>query len=145
MGAILHPLEAATTSVMHVLYNGKPHISGGVVGPVACVAWHPYSTLVAIALQDNSIHFFDVHKQEFMSLILEHEFQSNVRKLVWRPYACHTLAVACRYGVCMWRLGQQFHGKEQRKALQAATMMYLHVNGHSDLSDLSWSPDGRIL
>ena len=49
-----------TTSVMYVLYNGKPHISGGVVGPVACVAWHPYSTLVAIALQDNSIHFFDV-------------------------------------------------------------------------------------
>ena len=70
--------------------------------PVRCLAWHPHTAKLCVALQDDSIH---VHSsQQLVKPVLKHAGQRAVTCMAWKPCAASELAVGCQAGVLLWHV-----------------------------------------
>lgn len=68
--------------------------------PVKCLAWHPHTTKIAVAMADDNVRVYcsDV---PFVST-LKCKAQGHVSSLSWRPFSASELAVGCEQGVIVW-------------------------------------------
>ena len=121
--------------------------------PVRAFSWHNYNQIFAIALQNDTIYIYDLSVENWLPISLKHEFQHHISSLEWSPQSGTILAAACRYGICLWKI---FYGTTTDKT--NAYMTYLHypgtaylfltaltLPGHSPVTTISWSPNGRFL
>lgn len=85
--------------------------------------------------------------QSWSQLCLEHEFQKEIHSLEWRPNCGNTLAVGCKYGVCLWSILNKRVGSKSDSSLidEHAWMNYLKYPNVVPVNALSWSPSGKYL
>ncbi|XP_052784530.1 aladin-like [Mya arenaria] len=107
--------------------------------PIKAFDWHPHVVKFAYALQDDSIR---VHcgSTELVPT-LKHKLQKNIADLKWQPNSSSILAVACQSGVLIW------HVEPTSLATRpsSSSVQVLQRSGHTPVTSLSWSPDGRTL
>merc|ERR1719509_614384 len=58
--------------------------------PVRCLAWHPHTAKLAVALQDDSIHVHTSH--QLVKPVLKHAGQRAVNCMAWKPCGASELA-----------------------------------------------------
>lgn len=118
-------------------------------GPIHAMALHPNRSICAVAMADDSVHFFDLAAESacaryhlsslrvvawWNAVALAHDFQRDVIVIEFQPNSACTVAVACRHGVCLWTV-----------ANGSAWCRMLASPGHEPVQALSFSPCGQYL
>lgn len=81
--------------------------------------------------------------QNWTKQVIRHEFHREITSIKWRPNSESVLAVACKYGICLWDISKRIGGvvgEEQR-----GVCVYLRVSGFEPISHIEWSPDGNTI
>lgn len=99
----------------------------------------------AVALQDNTIRIYDLVSETWFPLVLQHEFQIDIQCMEWRPFSGNTLAVGCKYGVCVWNILSKDIRKDSSFVDVEAWMNFLKYPGVAPVNTISWSPKGNFL
>ncbi|XP_041982031.1 aladin-like [Aricia agestis] len=107
--------------------------------PVKCLAWHPHTTKIAVALSDDSVRVY-CSEVAFVST-LKCKSQAHVSSLSWRPYSASELAVGCEQGVILWTIDPNSMFTKP----SSSNAVLLRRSGHSPVTDVSWSPNGDLL
>ncbi|KAL6056097.1 Aladin WD repeat nucleoporin [Balamuthia mandrillaris] len=178
-GRLWHSFTDAVSVLLHnFVPGGRQPLSvdeleqeGNVDGQkrIRALAWHHYKQLFAIAAADGSIHLYNLTAERWLPTCLQHQFQTKVYNIAWKPQAANVLAVACRHGICLWRLfnnrnkssrarrrgdgdispaGGLFTdtvGSVRQSTSTAAWMRYLSYPSHGPVTSIAWSPDGQYL
>jgi len=115
--------------------------------PIRAFSWHPYKQMFAVGLRNDCIYIYDLTIEAWLPIILKHEFQKSIYCIEWKPQSGGTLAVGCLHGICIWSISREnLPGiSKEEKELQNPWMNYFHYPGHSPVTTLSWSPNGRYL
>jgi len=100
--------------------------------PARAMAWHHCKQLIAFALKNDLIIFYDLIADQFHSRELSIPFQQRVFQLEWKPVSGYILAVACRNGVCIWDLNTDLAN-------------LLSFPGCAPVTSIAWSPNGRLI
>lgn len=111
--------------------------------------------MFAVALGNDSVYIYDLNIEQWLPIVLRHEFQVNINKIEWRPQSGNTIAVACQYGICVWSIIHETRfngnvtgmngGQQEDVDHYSPWMNYLKYKGHSPVTTITWSPDGRYL
>jgi WD40 repeat protein len=94
--------------------------------PIRAFGWHNYHQVFAIGLQNDTVYIYDLSIENWVPIALKHEFQHHISAIEWSPQSGTVLAVACRYGICLWKL---FHRSSPSDDKVNAYMTYLHYPG----------------
>ena len=175
--ALFKKLESVVQCIKgHV---GMQDADGGATPPpqaaddchVQAVAWHPYQQRLAIAMRGKnracSARIYDVARQQWLDVQLDHAFQLDVTCMEWAPLSGATLAVGGVGGVCLWRLLPAASSQHQHQqgvggsggigggvtgmaALpgtrhEAAWMRFVRHPAQHTVEALAWAPNGRIM
>ncbi|KAJ1729471.1 hypothetical protein LPJ72_004959 [Coemansia sp. Benny D160-2] len=74
-------------------------------GPIACVAWHPHRSLVAIAHRaTDTVFLYDLASNTWCPNVLQNVYMQSITSMAWQPNCGYTLAVGCTAGVCLWSI-----------------------------------------
>lgn len=146
------PNEASLFNAMPLTLRIDPY------APLSSLAWHKYQQIFAVALRDDSIHIVDFNAMPpgVSPLSLWHEFQKDICCMEWKPFSGTTLAVGCRFGVCLWTIVKKKvqplnppKGTREMPVVSyrdhSAWLDYLQYDGHAPVNTLAWSPDGELL
>merc|ERR1719187_214370 len=107
--------------------------------PVRCLAWHPHTAKLAVALQDDSIH---VHSsRQLVKPVLKHAGQRGVNCMAWKHCGSSELAVGCLAGVLLWHVDPA--SVVSRPSTSCLTR--LSLRGHSPVTGVCWDPTGKLL
>ena len=107
---------------------------------IRCIAWHPHVAKIAVAYHDDSVSVFSVDKNVTQP-VLKHAAMKNIASMAWRPLnTCH-LAVACGNGVAVWTVDPSSLVSRP----SSSCLVKLVRPGHSPVTDVAWSPDGKLL
>mmetsp|Transcript_19645 Transcript_19645/g.21857 ORF Transcript_19645/g.21857 Transcript_19645/m.21857 type:complete len:473 (+) Transcript_19645:59-1477(+) len=114
---------------------------------ISAFAWHKYTNKFAIAVNDEQVRIYNLKTNSWSPIILNHEFQRGIRWIEWKPCSGNVLAVACRFGICIWSIVSKPTMINERKVFQdqSAWVNYLTYPKHSPVDSLSWSPSGGAL
>ena len=107
---------------------------------IRCIAWHPHTTKLAVAYRDDSISVLSLEAGATQP-ILKHAAMKGVSAMSWRPLSSSHLAVACQGGVAVWTLDPS--SLVSRPSSSCLTR--LASTGHAPVTQVEWSPDGRLL
>jgi len=121
---------------------------------VRCLAWHPHTNKLAVALRDDSVHVHNqpptaterlYHYQDkspapFVPL-LKYKQQRGVTSMAWRPFYASELAVGCSTGVLVWTIDPSSVVARP----SAGCVSLLQSPGHSPVSHVEWQPNGELL
>ncbi|XP_053373470.1 aladin-like isoform X2 [Mercenaria mercenaria] len=116
--------------------------------PIKAFSWHPHTLKFSYALQDDTVRVHANFTELASSLkhtelvpILKHKLQKNIACLDWQPNSSSVLAVGCQSCILIW------HVEPTSLATRpsSSSVQVLQESGHSPVTSLSWSPDGRIL
>ncbi|XP_004923972.2 aladin-like isoform X1 [Bombyx mandarina] len=107
--------------------------------PVKCLAWHPHTTKIAVATVDDNVRVY-CSEVTFVST-LKCKAQGHVSSLNWRPLSASELAVGCEQGVIVWTVDPNLMFTKP----SSSNAVLLKKNGHSPVTDVSWSPNGDLL
>merc|ERR1719186_146227 len=107
--------------------------------PVRCLAWHPHTAKLCVALQDDSIH---VHSsQQLVKPVLKHAGQRAVNCMAWKPCGASELAVGCQAGVLLWHVDPA--SVVARPSTSCVTKLFRA--GHTPVTGVCWDPHGKLL
>merc|ERR550519_805617 len=107
--------------------------------PVRCLAWHPHTAKLGVALQDDSIH---VHSsQQLVKPVLKHAGQRAVNCMAWKPCGASELAVGCQAGVLLWHVDPA--SVVSRPSTSCVTKLFRA--GHTPVTGVCWDPNGKLL
>ncbi|KAI8365194.1 WD40-repeat-containing domain protein [Radiomyces spectabilis] len=118
------------------------------------MAWHPHKEILAIANRNHDVYIYEREKSQWTCKVLKHKFMIDITALAWKPKAGGTLAVGCRYGVCVWNFTAESAPLQspqkgvQIKSASSSTMRYhpnawmkyLRTDGHEHIASLTWDP-----
>merc|ERR1719509_402125 len=107
--------------------------------PVRCLAWHPHTAKLAVALQDDSIHVHTSH--QLVKPVLKHAGQRAVNCMAWKPCGASELAVGCQAGVLLWHVDPA--SVVSRPSTSCVTKLFRA--GHSPVTGVCWDPTGKLL
>ena len=107
---------------------------------IRCIAWHPHTTKLAVAYRDDSISVLSLEGGATQP-VLKHAAMKGVSAMSWRPLSSSHLAVACQGGVAVWTLDPS--SLVSRPSSSCLTR--LASSGHAPVTQVEWSPDGRLL
>ena len=108
---------------------------------IRCVAWHPLTTKLAVAHRDDSVSVLSLDPGSATQPVLKHVAMKGVCALAWRPLSSSHLAVACHGGVAVWTVDP--NSLVSRPSSSCLTR--LARSGHAPVTQVEWSPDGRLL
>lgn len=101
-------ITMAAKSFLQGLWTPKHLISPSIAidpnFPIRAFSWHPYQAKFAVAPQDGTIRVYDLNTGAWSPVVLQHEFQTKVFGLAWKPLSGNTLAVATLHGVLVWNI-----------------------------------------
>jgi len=110
--------------------------------PVRCLAWHPHTPKLALALKDDTVKIYPASSPvPSVQPVLKHASMRGVSCLAWRPLSGGYLAVGCLQGVMLWTVDPS--SVVSRPSSSCASL--LSRPGHSPVTGLSWAPDGALL
>lgn len=82
--------------------------------PLRDLAWHPYQSRFAILFPDDSVVVYDLKRKSWLDLRLSNSvLQQEASSLAWRPMMGQELAVACRDGICVWKIREYTQGEKR--------------------------------
>jgi hypothetical protein len=81
-----------------------PSIAVNPAFPIRCFSWHPYLAKFAVAPQDGTVRIYDLNSGTWSSVVLQHEYQTKIFGLAWKPLSGNSLAVATMHGVLVWNV-----------------------------------------
>jgi len=106
--------------------------------PIRCLAWHPHTAKLAIALSDDTVRVASTDSAATQPL-LKYAGMKGVNCLGWHPCGSSKLAVGCQAGVLVWSL-------DPVSVVSRPSSCVTRLSGHrGPVTGLSWSPDGRLL
>lgn len=70
--------------------------------PIRCIAWHYYSTKIAVAALDDSVRIYSSDPHHVP--LLKCKQQKNITCLAWRPLSHSDIAVGCENGIFIWNI-----------------------------------------
>ncbi|KAI9500775.1 WD40-repeat-containing domain protein [Coemansia spiralis] len=105
-GEVSGTLSAAKAEAMHVEEaKEQKEMLAKTEGPVACVAWHPHRSLIAIAHRaTDTIFLYDLASDTWCANVLQNVYMQGITEIAWQPNCGYTLAVGCTAGVCLWTI-----------------------------------------
>ncbi|KAJ1569482.1 hypothetical protein HK096_002969, partial [Nowakowskiella sp. JEL0078] len=121
----------------------KSHLEITSTSPIRALAWHHYKQIFAIAHRLNTVHIFDLTTAAWFPKPLIHKFQQDITCIEFHPQSGSTIAVGCRQGVCIWKVGLE--NSEIKAFANSAWMTFLTQPSFENVSCISWSPDGKYL
>ncbi|KAJ1769011.1 hypothetical protein IW140_005406 [Coemansia sp. RSA 1813] len=106
VGDVAGTLSAALAERLQVEEaNKEKEMLAKTEGPVACVAWHPHRSLVAIAHRaTDTIFLYDLTTNSWCPNVLQNIYMQGITSMVWQPNCGYTLAVGSTAGVCLWNI-----------------------------------------
>ncbi|CAH2011328.1 unnamed protein product [Acanthoscelides obtectus] len=107
---------------------------------IRCIAWHPYSSKVAIATCDDSIRIFSSECGS-ITPILRCKQQKHVTCIAWRPLSNTEIAVGHEDGIIIWNVDP--NSLVVRPSISNAVV--LKRLEHKPVISLAWSPRGDKL
>jgi len=123
--------------------------------PVRCLAWHPHTTKIAVAMRDDSVH---IHSSPSAAAtahayqpspaaaaplvpLLKYKQQRGITSMAWRPFYASELAVGCSAGVLVWTVDPCSVVARP----SAGCVSLLQSAGHAPVSAVRWQPNGELL
>ncbi|TPX36120.1 hypothetical protein SmJEL517_g01593 [Synchytrium microbalum] len=125
--------------------------------PLKTIRWHRYRSAFSLVHRQDMIFLYDVlpeDKEIRAPLMLANSLQKDVTAVEWKPKSGSVLAVACRTGVCLWRIkypppkAATPFTASQPPLFESTTpteMEFLSYAQSGQFTSLSWSPDGQML
>ena len=112
--------------------------------PVRCIAWHPHTCKIAVAMADDSIqvNMGSVCKvSEEVAPLLKYKQQRGVSCMQWRPFLASELAVGCNSGLLIWNVDPCSVVARP----SAGCVSLLQSPGHAPVTSISWHSKGSLL
>jgi len=107
---------------------------------IRCINWHQHTTKLAIAFKDDSISIVSTDSKATQP-VLKHAAMKNISSMMWRPLSSSQLAVACQMGVVVWTIDPTSLVSRP----SSSCMIKLCRTGHTPVTEIQWSPCGRLL
>lgn len=127
------------------------------------VKMHPNKQIVAVAFSNDNVYFYDLHSENWKvteqgnSFVLIHEFQKEIETIEWLPCNSFSLAVGCKYGICIWSMvfsassvsggtvNSSNVGNVSSQSIQIVNGRFLSFPSHFPISCISCSSDGKFI
>ena len=107
---------------------------------IRCINWHQHTTKLAVAFKDDSISIVSTDSKATQP-VLKHAAMKNISSMMWRPLSSSQLAVACQMGVVVWTIDPTSLVSRP----SSSCMIKLCRTGHTPVTEIQWSPCGRLL
>ena len=107
---------------------------------IRAIAWHPHTTKLAVAYKDDSISVLSLEGGATQP-VLKHAAMKGVSAMSWRPLSSSHLAVACQGGVAVWTVDPTSLVSRP----SSSCLVRLTRSGHAPVTQVEWSPDGKLL
>lgn len=109
--------------------------------PTRCMAWHPHTSKLALALSDDTVRILYMSGQGASQPLLKHAGMKSISCLAWRPCSASQLAVGCSAGVMVWTVDPT----SMVSRPSTSCVSRLVRSGHSPVSGIAWSPCSKLL
>ncbi|KAG6609949.1 aladin isoform X1 [Phytophthora cinnamomi] len=137
-GAAHRLLRAATGAEDEELEPLEPaELAADAGESIVDLSWHPTRNLLAVAQLDGVVALYHVESATWDARVLEHAKQVDVGSVEWGKFTGDTLAVACRFGVFLWKVPP----KEKEPVL----LEILKHPSNAPFSQVCWNADGSLL
>lgn len=133
--------------------------------PIVAFDWHWKWMKFAVVLKDQGVYFYNLFSEDWSAQVLRHEFHRDIQAVKWRPTITDSeIAVACKYGICLWDLEKKIELPPQTSVKNAVAQVvaakikfdaksveqlgvctFLRVPDFDNISCITWSKDGTKL